>query len=102
MFDTCINFKYVYGTWELKFFSDWIKSLSQESTKSFLRGLELGVELEEAWLVCCATAYIWNYNNHVLSQLRHREVMDALMECFNGLKKVGHAGYVICIRFLMM
>ena len=74
------------------YYSDWIKSLSENSTNSFLRGLDLGVELEEAWLVCCATAYIWNYNNHILTQLRHREILATLTAVFNGLKKVGHAG----------
>ena len=75
------------------FHSDWIKSLSELSTNSFLRGLQLGVELMEAWLVCCAATYVWNYNNHLLTQLRHREVMAALTTVFDGLKKVGHARY---------
>ncbi|CAG2203029.1 Cilia- and flagella-associated protein 46 [Mytilus edulis] len=78
-------------------YCDWIKSLSQDGTKSFLRGLDLGVELEEPWLVCCASAYIWNYNNHVLTQNRHREIMDPLMACFDGLKKVGHAGETVML-----
>lgn len=72
-------------------YCDWIKSLSELSTKSFLRGLALGVELQENWLVCCAATYIWNYNNHVLTQLRHREIMDTLNTVFEGLKTVGHA-----------
>lgn len=73
-------------------FSDWIKSLSADATRSFLRGLELGVELVEPWLVCSAAAYIWNYNNHVLTQRRHREVMDTLTKVVEGIKKVGHDG----------
>ncbi|WAR21805.1 CFA46-like protein [Mya arenaria] len=51
---------------------------SKHPKGSFLRGLALGVELTEAWLVCCSATYIWNYNNHVLTQLRHREVMETL------------------------
>ncbi|XP_065923991.1 cilia- and flagella-associated protein 46 isoform X6 [Magallana gigas] len=73
-------------------YCDWIKSLSADATRSFLRGLELGVELEEPWLVCSAAAYIWNYNNHVLTQRRHREVMDTLTKVVEGIKKVGHDG----------
>ncbi|XP_056005172.1 cilia- and flagella-associated protein 46-like isoform X7 [Ostrea edulis] len=73
-------------------YCDWIKSLSDDTTHSFLRGLELGVELEEPWLVCSAAAYIWNYNNHVLTQRRHREVMDTLTKVIEGVKKVGHDG----------
>lgn len=71
--------------------SDWIKALSETATQSFLRGLALGVELDEAWLVCCAATYVWNYNNHVLTQLRHREILETLTTVFDGLKKVGHA-----------
>lgn len=47
-------------------FSDWIKSLFADVIRSFLRGLELGVELEELWLVCSVVVYIWNYNNYFL------------------------------------
>ncbi|KAL3864704.1 hypothetical protein ACJMK2_006363 [Sinanodonta woodiana] len=72
-------------------YCDWIHSLTDFAVKSFLRGLNLGVELEEAWLVCCASAYIWNYNNHVFTQNRHREILDTLSAVFDGLKTVGHA-----------
>ncbi|XP_052228420.1 cilia- and flagella-associated protein 46-like isoform X3 [Dreissena polymorpha] len=72
-------------------YCDWIKSLSESGTGSFLRGLALGVELQEAWLVCCGATYVWNYNNHLLTQLRHREIMATLTTVFEGLKKVGHA-----------
>ena len=72
--------------------SDWIAELSEASTKAFLRGMELGVELSEAWLVCSAATYIWNYNNHILSSGRHREIVPALTSLLAGLKKVGHAG----------
>ncbi|XP_076434592.1 cilia- and flagella-associated protein 46-like isoform X2 [Babylonia areolata] len=73
-------------------YCDWIAELSEASTKAFLRGMELGMELGEAWLVCCATSYIWNYNNHILSSGRHREIVPALTALLGGLKKVGHAG----------
>jgi len=76
---------------KLNIFSDWIKSLSEDATGSFVRGLELGSELREAWLVCCSATYVWNYNNHVLTQLRHREIMPTLTTVFDGMKKVGHA-----------
>lgn len=68
--------------------------MSEEAVNSFLRGLNLGVELEESWLVCSGATYIWNYNNHILTQLRHREILDPLTVVLDGLKKVGHAGYV--------
>ncbi|XP_069140158.1 cilia- and flagella-associated protein 46-like isoform X2 [Argopecten irradians] len=76
-------------------YCDWIKSLTEDATQSFLRGLELGVELVEPWLVCSAGAYIWNYNNHLLTQLRHREIMDILSTVVAGLRKIGHAGETV-------
>ncbi|KAK6186277.1 hypothetical protein SNE40_008346 [Patella caerulea] len=78
-------------------YCDWIKMLSETSTKSFLRGLELGVILEEAWLVCSAAAYVWNYNNHVLTENRHREILNTLAVILDGLKKVGHAGETVML-----
>ncbi|KAK7109057.1 hypothetical protein V1264_013170 [Littorina saxatilis] len=75
----------------------WIAELSDDSTKAFLRGMELGVELGEAWLVCSAATYIWNYNNHVLSNCRHHDIVPALTTLLSGLKKVGHAGETILL-----
>ncbi|XP_064631435.1 cilia- and flagella-associated protein 46-like isoform X3 [Lineus longissimus] len=73
-------------------YCDWIKMLSDTATNSFLRSIDLGVELNESWVVCSATAYLWNYNNHILTQNRHREITDTLHAMLDGLKKVGHAG----------
>ncbi|XP_025093435.1 cilia- and flagella-associated protein 46-like isoform X2 [Pomacea canaliculata] len=73
-------------------YCNWIRELSEASTSSFLRGLELGVDLMEPWLVCNAAAYIWNYNNHILTQMRHREILLPLTAVLDGLKRVGHAG----------
>ncbi|XP_071090002.1 cilia- and flagella-associated protein 46-like [Haliotis cracherodii] len=73
-------------------YCDWINSLSECATNSFLRGLALGMELDEPWLVCSGAAYVWNYNNHVFTQDRHREVIDTLSTILSGLKAVGHAG----------
>lgn len=74
------------------FASEWTDSLSVMASKAFLRALELGTQLQEAWIVCSASAYIWNYNNHVLTQDRHKEIIEHLQACLDGLKKVGHAG----------
>ncbi|XP_041369926.1 cilia- and flagella-associated protein 46-like [Gigantopelta aegis] len=78
-------------------YCDWISYLSETSTASFLQGLSLGLELNEAWLVCSAVAYIWNYNNHVLTQNRHREIIETLQTVLDGMKKVGHAGETIML-----
>ncbi|XP_077868056.1 cilia- and flagella-associated protein 46-like [Saccoglossus kowalevskii] len=73
-------------------YCEWIKSLSDNTTKGFLRAAELGIELNEPWIVCSAAAYVWNYNNHVLTQNRHREIISPLAALLDALKVVGHAG----------
>ncbi|GFO25849.1 cilia- and flagella-associated protein 46-like [Plakobranchus ocellatus] len=78
-------------------YCEWIKDLSHQATENFLRGLALGVELNEPWIVCSAGAYIWNYNTHVLAQGRHREIVEALTTVLGGLKKVGHAGETVML-----
>ncbi|RUS85833.1 hypothetical protein EGW08_006385 [Elysia chlorotica] len=78
-------------------YCEWIKDLSHQATESFLRGLALGVELNEPWIVCSAGAYIWNYNTHILAQSRHREIVDALTTVLGGLKRVGHAGETVML-----
>jgi hypothetical protein len=66
--------------------------LSETATESFLRSIELGVELSESWIICSAATYLWNYNNHIFAQNRHREIVDVLQTVLDGLRKVGHAG----------
>ncbi|KAH9492442.1 Cilia- and flagella-associated protein 46 [Bulinus truncatus] len=73
-------------------YREWIVALSKEATKSFLRGLFLGVLLNEPWIVCSAAAYVWNYNNHIFGQGREDEITSDLSTVLEGLKKVGHAG----------
>ncbi|CAL1538602.1 unnamed protein product [Lymnaea stagnalis] len=73
-------------------YCDWLKNLSKEATQNFLRGLTLGVVLNEPWIVCSAAAYIWNYNNHIISQGREAEITSDLTTVLEGLKRVGHAG----------
>lgn len=58
------------------------------ATKSFLRGLTLGVVLNESWLVCSGAAYIWNYNTHILKQGRHEEIIPDLLAVLDAIKKV--------------
>lgn len=72
--------------------SEWIASLSKEATGSFLRGAAIGVELEEAWLCCCAATYVWNYNNHILSREEHHQIVDNLTAVLEALRAAGHAG----------
>ncbi|XP_071827819.1 cilia- and flagella-associated protein 46-like isoform X3 [Apostichopus japonicus] len=73
-------------------YRDWITNLSESALKGFLRAAELGVQLKESWIVCSATAYIWNYCSHILEANRHREMIPYFTTLLNHLKVVGHAG----------
>ena len=72
--------------------SDWISSLSEDALSCFLRAAELGIELGEAWIVCSAAAYVWNYSNHILANNRHKEMIEPFQKILESFKKVGHAG----------
>ncbi|XP_055900491.1 cilia- and flagella-associated protein 46-like isoform X3 [Biomphalaria glabrata] len=78
-------------------YSDWLMDLSKEATQSFLRGLSLGVSINEPWIVCSAAAYIWNYNNHIISQGEEDQISSDLNIVLEGLKKVGHAGETVML-----
>ncbi|XP_071793797.1 cilia- and flagella-associated protein 46-like isoform X3 [Asterias amurensis] len=78
-------------------YRDWIKDLSASITKGFLRASELGVQLTEPWIVCSSTTYLWNYNNHLLSAGRHRELIDCFGSLLQDLKQVGHAGETVML-----
>ena len=73
------------------FFSEWLKTLSEEALAAFLRAIELGMELNEAWVVCSAASYIWNYNNHTLKKKDFRKIVEPLQTILDGMKQVGHA-----------
>ncbi|CAH1258233.1 CFAP46 [Branchiostoma lanceolatum] len=79
------------------YYCDWIKSLSGAATSGFLRAAELGVELHESWVVCSSAAYLWNYNNHLLTESRHRELVEPFTSVVEALKKVGHAGEAVLL-----
>ncbi|XP_033122422.1 cilia- and flagella-associated protein 46-like isoform X2 [Anneissia japonica] len=72
-------------------YSEWIASLSQSATQCFLRAAELGCALGESWIVCNAAAYLWNYNNHLLMDGRHRELIEPFNKLLKAMKQVGHA-----------
>ena len=76
-------------------FSNFIKYLSATATKGFLRAAELGVTLNESWIVCSAASYLWNYTNHVMTENRHRELIAPFNSLLQALKQVGHSRYEI-------
>nr|XP_014352574.1 PREDICTED: cilia- and flagella-associated protein 46 [Latimeria chalumnae] len=78
-------------------YRDWIAYLSQYTTENFMRAAELGVELNEVWLVCNAAVYIWNHNNHLLASGRQTELVNTLQTLLNYIKKTGHNGDAVLL-----
>lgn len=71
---------------------------------SFLRASAIGKDLKETWIVVNAATYFWNYNNHMVSRNKHRDIYGQLQIILDGLKRAGHVGYacteIISIRLL--
>ncbi|XP_048407549.2 cilia- and flagella-associated protein 46 [Stegostoma tigrinum] len=76
-------------------YSNWIDSLSSCATKNFLRGAELGMEIDDASIVCNAAIYIWNHNNHLLVAGRYKELVETFRTLLDALKQTGHCGETI-------
>ena len=80
--------------WQL--YCEWLTSLSQEALAHFVKGVEIGVELNESWLVCQGAAYAWNYLHNIIEQKKHHkisEVMSSLTFILESLRKVGHSRF---------
>eukprot|EP00057_Strongylocentrotus_purpuratus_P019582 XP_011674056.1 PREDICTED: cilia- and flagella-associated protein 46-like [Strongylocentrotus purpuratus] len=78
-------------------YCDFIKYLTASSTKGFLRAAELGVTLNESWIVCSAASYFWNYTNHVMTENRHRELVTPFTSLLQALKQVGHSSETVLL-----
>lgn len=70
----------------------WISEINELAVNSFLRSTAIGKELKETWIVVNAATYFWNYNNHMISQNKHRDIYGQLQVILDGLKKAGHDG----------
>nr|XP_031361174.1 cilia- and flagella-associated protein 46 [Lonchura striata domestica] len=77
---------------EWKTYSLWIDSLSWYAMENFQRAAEIGQELNEAWIVHNAVVYILNYNRHVISSGRQRDIIEYLQTLLGAIKTVGHDG----------
>ena len=71
-------------------YCDWLSNLCIETVNHFVRGIQIGIQLYESWLVCQGCAYLWNYLNHKFEQKKHKQVIHILLEMYESLKKVGH------------
>lgn len=70
----------------------WIMDINQQAVNSFLRATAIGKELKETWIVVNAATYFWNYNNHMITQNKHRDIYGQLQIILDGLRKAGHDG----------
>ncbi|XP_069720254.1 cilia- and flagella-associated protein 46 [Phaenicophaeus curvirostris] len=76
--------------WET--YSLWINHLSQYAMENFQRAAKIGEELNEAWIVHNAVVYVLNYNRHLISSGRQREIIECLQTLLGATKTVGHNG----------
>ncbi|KAF4090490.1 hypothetical protein AMELA_G00052800 [Ameiurus melas] len=81
-------------------YSDWIQEMSVYATANFLRGAELGAELQEPWLVVNAAVYLWNYNKHILATKGQDKLVPTFSQLVELLKQTGHAGEVVLLVLL--
>ncbi|KAJ7427187.1 cilia- and flagella-associated protein 46 isoform X8 [Willisornis vidua] len=77
---------------EWKTYSLWIDCLSGYAMENFLRAAEIGELLHEAWIVHNAVVYILNYNRHLITSGRQREIIEYLQTLLGAIKTVGHNG----------
>ncbi|XP_065152021.1 cilia- and flagella-associated protein 46 [Paramisgurnus dabryanus] len=75
-------------------YSDWIKDLSAYATANFLRGAELGAELNEAWLVANVAVKLWSYNRWLLASKGHRLLLPTYSRLLEFHRQTGGAGDV--------
>nr|XP_009929955.1 PREDICTED: tetratricopeptide repeat protein 40 [Opisthocomus hoazin] len=85
---------------EWKTYSLWIDYLSQYAMENFQRAAEIGEELNEAWIVHNAVVYILNYNRHLISSGRQREITEHLQTLLGAIKTVGHNGNTVILLML--
>ena len=67
--------------------SDWTSQLSADARSSFLRAAELGCSLAEAWLVCNAATYLWNYSHQWIEQDRPSELVGTFRPLLASIKQ---------------
>ncbi|XP_067156500.1 cilia- and flagella-associated protein 46 [Apteryx mantelli] len=85
---------------EWKTYSLWINYLSQYAMENFQRAAEIGEELNEAWIVHNAVVYILNYNKHLITAGRQREIIEYLQTLLRAIKNVGHNGSTVILLML--
>ncbi|XP_028983141.1 cilia- and flagella-associated protein 46 isoform X3 [Betta splendens] len=69
-------------------YRDWIQTLSAHATSNFLRAAELGVEINEPWVVANAAIYLWNYNSHLLAAGEYQHLVPTFQGLVEMLQKI--------------
>ncbi|KAM9285779.1 cilia- and flagella-associated protein 46 [Morus bassanus] len=85
---------------EWQTYSLWIDYLSQYAMENFQRAAKIGEELNEAWIVHNAVVYVLNYNRHLISSGRQREIIEYLQTLLGAIKTVGHNGSTAILLML--
>uniref|UniRef100_A0A1I8ITL3 TPR_REGION domain-containing protein n=1 Tax=Macrostomum lignano TaxID=282301 RepID=A0A1I8ITL3_9PLAT len=73
-------------------YCDWVTELSAFCLSCFVRSAQLGLELNEPWLVTSAAAYVWNYGQHLLAMGRQNLLAQHLLPLVDCLRRGGHDG----------
>nr|XP_033798267.1 cilia- and flagella-associated protein 46 isoform X7 [Geotrypetes seraphini] len=81
-------------------YSNWIKQLSQYATENFERAAELSVELNEALFSHNAMVYVLNYNRHLITAGRQKELVHILKILFNAVQRTGYNEDTILVVML--
>lgn len=71
-------------------YCEWLQNLSKQAVEHFLRGIHIGVQLGESWLVSQGVTYVWNYLHHRAEKRQFNQVVSVLSECLDALRKAGH------------
>ncbi|KAM4896437.1 cilia- and flagella-associated protein 46 [Sylvia borin] len=85
---------------EWKTYSLWIDNLSRYAMENFQRAAEIGEELNEAWIVHNAVVYVLNYNRHLISSGRQRDIIEYLQSLVGAIKTVGYNGSIEILLML--
>ncbi|XP_011370907.1 cilia- and flagella-associated protein 46, partial [Pteropus vampyrus] len=78
----------------------WIESLSQYAMSSWLRSADIGQDIQEAWIVQNAMAYVLNHNHHLITAGRQKELVDTLYHLLGVVKVTGHNGDPVLLVML--
>ncbi|KAK2519495.1 Cfap46 [Columba guinea] len=85
---------------EWKTYSLWIDHLSRYAMENFQRAAEIGEELKEAWIVHNAAVYVLNYNRHLISAGRQRDIIADLQTLLGAIRSVGQNGSTVVLLML--